>query len=126
MSHLCNFSGENTNTTKEIFFGGVFLTEQTYESLPCVKGGGSRKRDGGIVKKQKTIEKTIPQSPTVTAPFTQGSLKCTVSLLIVVSGFCPIWRGGHPRAMLAPEKIIMLTVLIFYAIILSTDQPLTK
>ena len=42
-------------------------------SLPCVKGGGSRKRDGGIVK-SKIIPKTIPQSPSVTAPFTQGSL----------------------------------------------------
>ena len=27
----------------------------------------------------------------------------TVSLLIVGSGFRPIWRGGHPRAMLAPD-----------------------
>ena len=42
-------------------------------SLPCVKGGGSRKRDGGIVK-AKFIRKTIPQPPTASAPFTQGSL----------------------------------------------------
>ena len=40
---------------------------------PCVKGGGSRKRDGGIVK-IIFRQQTIPQSPTVTAPFTQGSL----------------------------------------------------
>ena len=41
--------------------------------LPCVKGGGSRKRDGGIVK-ARLYHKTIPQSPPVTDPFTQGSL----------------------------------------------------
>ena len=42
-------------------------------SLPCVKGGGSRKRDGGIVK-NKIIPKNNPSVPSVTAPFTQGSL----------------------------------------------------
>ena len=42
-------------------------------SLPCVKGGGARKRDGGIVK-VKSSRKTIPQSTSLTAPFTQGSL----------------------------------------------------
>ena len=42
----------------------------------------------------------------VTAPFTQGSLKCAVSLLIVGSGFRPIWRGGHPCAMLAPDASV--------------------
>ena len=36
-------------------FGAQFF------SLPCVKGGGARKRDGGIVK-NKFHHKTIPQS----------------------------------------------------------------
>ena len=31
---LCNFSGESTNTTKEIFFGGVFLSAVALQSLP--------------------------------------------------------------------------------------------
>ena len=43
------------------------------KSLPCVKGGGSRKRDGGIVKSNNFVV-TIPQSASLTAPFTQGSL----------------------------------------------------
>ena len=42
-------------------------------SLPCVKGGGAACRDGGIVK-SKIIPKTIPQPPSASAPFTQGSL----------------------------------------------------
>ena len=42
-------------------------------SLPCVKGGGSRKRDGGIVSTE-SFRKTIPQPPSASAPFTQGSL----------------------------------------------------
>ena len=44
---LCNFSGENTNTTKEIFFGGVFSV-MAYQSLPCVKGGGLRSKTEGL------------------------------------------------------------------------------
>ena len=70
----------------------------------------------------KKLCKTIPQSPAVTAPFTQGSLKCAVSLLIVGSGICPIWRGGHPRAMLAPDAsvgktengMIVLRIILWY------------
>ena len=42
-------------------------------SLPCVKGGGTACRDGGIVKPAFQA-KTIPQSASLTAPFTQGSL----------------------------------------------------
>ena len=42
-------------------------------SLPCVKGGGTACRDGGIVLSFFYMS-TIPQSPWVTAPFTQGSL----------------------------------------------------
>ena len=60
-------------------------------SLPCVKGGGTACRDGGIVKSDN-LHKTIPQSASrdialkaqvgrvrlcrssLTAPFTQGSL----------------------------------------------------
>ena len=42
-------------------------------SLPCVKGGGTACRDGGIVLSFFYMS-TIPQSPSVTAPFTQGSL----------------------------------------------------
>ena len=49
---LCIFSGENTNTTKKISLVVFFLSVETCQSLPCVKGGGSRKRDGGIVRKQ--------------------------------------------------------------------------
>ena len=44
-----------------------------YYSLPCVKGGGTACRDGGIVK-IKIYAKTIPQSASLTAPFAQGSL----------------------------------------------------
>ena len=36
-------------------------------------GGGSRKRDGGIVK-TKFIRQTIPQPPSASAPFIQGNL----------------------------------------------------
>ena len=43
------------------------------KSLPCVKGGAERMRGGGIVK-AKRKRKTIPQSPSATAPFAQGSL----------------------------------------------------
>ena len=86
-SHLCNFSGETTNT-KEFFFGGVFSV-MAYQGLPCVKGGGLRSKMEGLLK-AKNYSQTIPQSPAVTAPFTQGSLKCAVSLRIVGSGFCPI------------------------------------
>ena len=43
------------------------------QSLPCVKGGGTACRDGGIVKNDNS-HKTIPQSASLTAPFTQGSL----------------------------------------------------
>ena len=45
---ICNFSGENTNTTKEIFFGGVFLSMGLYEKapsgreLPTKSGEGER------------------------------------------------------------------------------------
>ena len=37
-----------------------------YSSLPCVKGGGTACRDGGIVK-IKIYAKTIPQSASLTA-----------------------------------------------------------
>ena len=43
------------------------------KSLPCVKGGGTACRDGGIVK-VSFKSKTIPQPPSASAPFTQGSL----------------------------------------------------
>ena len=76
-----------------------------YPSLPCVKGGGLRSKTEGLLK-AKNYSQTIPQSPAVTAPFTQGSLKCAVPLLMVGSGFCPIWRDGHPRAMLAPDASV--------------------
>ena len=42
-------------------------------SLPCVKGGGTACSDGGIVK-DRFQYRTIPQPPTASAPFTQGSL----------------------------------------------------
>ena len=42
-------------------------------SLPCVKGGGTACCDGGIVLSSSHTS-TIPQSHSVTAPFTQGSL----------------------------------------------------
>ena len=40
---------------------------------PLCKGRWLAKQDGGIVK-AKFIRKTIPQPPTASAPFTQGSL----------------------------------------------------
>ena len=43
---------------------------------PLCKGRWLAKQDGGIVK-AKFLPKTIPQSPLVTAPFTQGSLFCS-------------------------------------------------
>ena len=39
------------------------------KSPPCVKEGGTRSVTGGLLRKE-----TIPQSATLTAPFTQGSL----------------------------------------------------
>ena len=39
-----------------LYLTGV-LSCRAVMSLPCVKGGGSRKRDGGIVTKQKLIVK---------------------------------------------------------------------
>ena len=44
--------------------------------LPCVKGGGTACRDGGIVQSDN-LHKTSPQSASLTAPFTQGSLSKT-------------------------------------------------
>ena len=67
-----------------------------YQSLPCVKGGGLRSKTEGLLK-AKNYSKTIPQSPAVTAPFTQGSLKYAVSLLIVDSGFYPICAWTSTR-----------------------------
>ena len=116
---LCNFSGETTNTTKE-FSLVVFFSVMAYQSLPCVKGGGLRSKTEGLLK-AKNYSKTIPQSPSVTAPFTQGSLWYAPPLRIVGSGFCPImsqrerregarrvppFGGGHPRAMLAPDASV--------------------
>ena len=49
------------------------MTGRAVMSLPCVKGGGLRSKTEGLLK-QKFHRKTIPQSPSVTAPFTQGSL----------------------------------------------------
>ena len=82
-------------------------------SLPCVERKTQASRDclwqlevarvsetEGLLK-TKLYRKTIPQSPSVTAPFTQGSLIRAVLLRIVGSGFCPI-VCGRPRAMLAP------------------------
>ena len=43
-------------------------------SLPCVKGGGTAYRDGGIVL-SFFYTSTIPQSASLTAPFAQGSLR---------------------------------------------------
>jgi len=45
----------------------------TLFSLPCVKGGGTACRDGGIVLLCFATS-TIPQSASLTAPLTQGSL----------------------------------------------------
>ena len=44
----------------------------SHASLLCVKGG-AEERGGGIVKSDRP-QKTIPQSASLTAPFTQGSL----------------------------------------------------
>ena len=49
----------------------IFL--EVEKSLPCVKGGGTACRDGGIVRVRFMV-KTIPQPPSASAPFTQGSL----------------------------------------------------
>jgi len=40
---------------------------------PLCKGRWIARRDGGVVK-NAIFEKTIPQSASLTAPFTQGSL----------------------------------------------------
>ena len=58
-----------------MYFIAAFAHDQkprflTYDSLPCVKGGGPQS-GGGIVEE---CEMSIPQSPLVTAPFAQGSL----------------------------------------------------
>ena len=45
----------------------------TIFSLPCVKGGGTARRDGGIVLFHFSTS-TIPQSPSVTAPLAPGNL----------------------------------------------------
>ena len=46
---------------------------QSVISLPCVKGGGPRSETEGLLNK-KIHRKTIPQPPSASAPFTQGSL----------------------------------------------------
>ena len=64
------------------------LFARLHQSLPCVKGGGTRKRDGGIVKVRFSFS-TIPQPPTASAQlthaygaFTQGSLTIVSVILI--------------------------------------------
>ena len=57
--------------------------------LPCVKGGGTACRDGGIVK-AKSSRRTIPQPPSASAPFTQGSLFTFIynlSIFLTSTGF---------------------------------------
>ena len=59
-----------------------------FQSLPCVKGGGvfarKRRRDCNLIFLFSSfcfgfLCSTIPQSPSVTAPFTQGSLSYNTS-----------------------------------------------
>ena len=51
----------------------IITFREVEKSLPCVRGGGTACRDGGVVKSWIYI-KTIPQPPSASAPFTQGSL----------------------------------------------------
>ena len=50
----------------------IITFREVEKSLPCVRGGGTACRDGGIVK-SNSYTKTIPQPPSASAPFTQGS-----------------------------------------------------
>ena len=104
---------EPIGSSKKTPLAVVLLPPQTWRlslSLPCVKGGGTATelpearlralgarlcRDGGIVLSYFNTN-TIPQSPSVTAPFTQGSLsprrKCAKLKLFgatgAAGGFC--------------------------------------
>ena len=51
----------------------TFTFQEVEKSLPCVKGGGTACRDGGLVN-VRFERKTIPQPPSASAPFAQGSL----------------------------------------------------
>ena len=61
---LCNFSGENTNTTKEIFFGGVCCRRQLAKPPSEREGdrdsGGRSLRDFGVL-----INFIVTRSPSV-------------------------------------------------------------
>ena len=61
------------NMCSEIY---IITFREVKKSLPCVRGGGAACRDGGVVKGW-SYTKTIPQSASLTAPFTQGSLFCS-------------------------------------------------
>ena len=48
-SAICYASlAEKTRTPPRNFFGGVFLSVETCQSLPCVKGGGLRSKTEGL------------------------------------------------------------------------------
>ena len=66
VSHFLRF----VNMLSEIC---LITFREVEKSLPCVKGGGTACCDGGIVTVSYKV-KTIPQPPSASAPFTQGSL----------------------------------------------------
>ena len=98
-------------------------------SLPCVKGGGTACRDGGIVKSDN-LHKTIPQSASLTAPFTQGSLWHKIILrwificfLLIGKAFMePRLYGGvfvlqkQPSAFLRSVYFLLLIFIYFLLI----------
>ena len=77
------------NSAKNLFSLPICVIMWLAKSLPCVKGGAERMRGGGIVK-AKRKRQTIPQSPSVTAPFTQGS-RGMRSFIFRGYGLCPMY-----------------------------------
>ena len=71
---------------------------QRPQSLPCVKGGAPQgRRDCGLTKVVRCMGKvTIPQSASLTAPFTQGSHPSTpIEFLLAPKG--SMWREVKKR-----------------------------
>ena len=81
------------------------------KSLPCVKGGGTACRDGGIVTVSYKV-KTIPQPPSASAPFTQGSLfMFTYNLSIVLTSTAFVATNAKYGIPLSRYTVFPKTVL---------------
>ena len=86
-----------------------FYWKRFYERLP--PGGSWRRRrlrESTIQRKLRKLK--VTRAPSVTLRVSPSSRRKAyvraVSLRIVGSGIRPIWRGGRPRAMLAPDTSV--------------------